>query len=104
MKYRGSGIVALLLCILSTASAQEYSIANVTTCGVGFHSSPKSILLILQLSCVVALAPTVNCSVLDTACQCKNTELPKLITNCLLENCTMHDGLSGYSFPSLPSF
>ncbi|PMD54820.1 uncharacterized protein K444DRAFT_633723 [Hyaloscypha bicolor E] len=79
MKYLDLGIFAVLAWILSTISAQQYSLANATTCG---------------LACVAVTVPKINCPLLNTACQCKSTELPQLMTACLLENCTMHDGLS----------
>ncbi|KAH8784505.1 hypothetical protein F5882DRAFT_497558 [Hyaloscypha sp. PMI_1271] len=78
MKYLGLGIFAVLAWISSTINAQQYSLANATTCG---------------LACVAVTVPKINCSLLNIACQCKSTELPQLMTACLLENCTMHDGL-----------
>ncbi|KAH7382013.1 hypothetical protein BKA64DRAFT_218410 [Cadophora sp. MPI-SDFR-AT-0126] len=72
------GIVVTVLALLSTSCAQQYSVANLTTCG---------------LSCLIETVPEANCSLTDTACQCQSRILPVLTSACLLDNCTMHDQL-----------
>ncbi|KAN0096823.1 hypothetical protein V8E51_015628 [Hyaloscypha variabilis] len=72
------GVFISILALLSAVGAQQWSIANITTCG---------------LSCLVESIPKSNCSLADSACQCKSKILPALTSACLLENCTMHDQL-----------
>ncbi|KAH8767580.1 integral membrane protein [Hyaloscypha finlandica] len=72
------GVIFTILALLSTIGAQQWSIANITTCG---------------LSCLLITVPEANCSLADTSCQCKSTILPALTSACLIENCTMHDQL-----------
>ncbi|KAH8752324.1 integral membrane protein [Hyaloscypha sp. PMI_1271] len=72
------GVIFTILALLSTIGAQQWSIANITTCG---------------LSCLLITVPEANCSLADTSCQCKSTILPALTSACLIENCTMHDHL-----------
>ncbi|PVH86400.1 hypothetical protein DL98DRAFT_567785 [Cadophora sp. DSE1049] len=72
------GTIITVLALLSASCAQQWSIANITTCG---------------LSCLLVTVPEANCSFADTVCQCESRILPVLTSACLLENCTMHDQL-----------
>lgn len=56
--------------------------------------------LSLQLTCLVGGIGRTNCSVLDIDCQCRSTELKAVVTDCLLVNCTMQDGLGEFQGPS----
>ena len=96
-----SGVVITILALLTTVGAQQWSIVNITTCGVCCSISPSSQTLAngLQLSCLLVTVPEANCSFADTACQCKSKILLALTTACLVENCTMHDQLSRSSSP-----
>jgi hypothetical protein len=91
-----SGIIITILVFLSKVGAQQWSILNITTCGV-CCSIPPSIRTLanrMQLSCLLVTVPEANCSFADTACQCKSKILPALTSACLMKNCTMHDQLS----------
>ncbi len=47
----------------------------------------------LQLNCLIESITASTCSATDTDCVCRNTPLQNNVTTCVLQDCTLKQGL-----------